>query len=78
VAAAQSGDDSEEAQAALLGYNPNFRAYQQPQMAGGEIYSDQGVYENQKTYDSPSAGLFNGASDATHRAMVRQQYERGQ
>jgi len=78
VAAAQSGDDSEDAQAALLGYNPNFRAYQQPQMAGGEIYSDQGVYENQKTYDSPRAGLFNGASDATHRAMVRQQYERGQ
>jgi hypothetical protein len=78
VAAAQSGDDSEEAQAALLGYNPNFRAYQQPQMQGGEIYNDQGVYENQKTYDSPRAGLFNGASDATHRAMVRQQYERGQ
>jgi hypothetical protein len=77
VAAAQSGDDSEEAQAALLGYNPNFRAYQQPQMAGGEIYSDQGVYENQKTYDSPSAGLFNSASDATHREMVRQQYELG-
>ena len=78
VAAAQSGDDSEDAQAALLGYNPNFRAYQQPQMQGGEIYSDQGVYENQKTYDNPSAGLFNSASDATHREMVRQQYERGQ
>ena len=78
VQAAQSGDDSEDAQAALLGYNPNFRAYQQPQMQGGEIYNDQSVYENQKTYDSPKAGLFNGASDATHRAMVRQQYERGQ
>jgi hypothetical protein len=78
VAEALAGSDDEDAQAALLGYNPNFRAYQQPQMQGGEIYNDQSVYENQKTYDSPKAGLFNGASDATHRAMVRQQYERGQ
>jgi hypothetical protein len=77
VAAAQSGDDSEDAQSALLGYNPNFRAYQQNQMPGGDIYADQGVYENQKTYDNPNAGLFNGASDATHRAMVRQQYNLG-
>ena len=77
VAAAQSGDDSEDAQSALLGYNPNFRAYQQNQMPGGDIYADQGVYENQKTYDNPNAGLFNGASDATHREMVRQQYELG-
>ena len=78
VEAAQNGSDDEDAQAALLGYNPNFRAYQQPQMQGGEIYNDQGVYLNQKTYDNPRAGLFNGASDATHRAMVRSQYERGQ
>ena len=77
VAAAQSGDDSEEAQAALLGYNPNFRAYQQDQMPGGDIYNDQGVYENQKTYDNPNGRLFNGASDALHREMVRQQYELG-
>jgi len=76
VAEALAGSDDEEAQAALLGYNPNFRAYQQPQMADGDIYNDQGVYENQKTYDNPGAGLFNGASDATHRAMVRSQYEK--
>ena len=75
VAEALAGSDDEDAQAALLGYNPNFRAYQQPQMQGGEIYNDQGVYENQKTYDSPRAGLFNGASDALHREMVRSQYE---
>ena len=75
VAEALAGSDDEDAQAALLGYNPNFRAYQQPQMQGGEIYNDQGVYENQKTYDSPRAGLFNGASDALHREMVRSQYD---
>ena len=77
VEAALAGSDDEDAQAALLGYNPNFRAYQQPQMPGGDIYSNQGVYEDQKTYDSPRAGLFNGASDALHRKMVRQQYELG-
>ena len=75
VAEALAGSDDEDAQAALLGYNPNFRAYQQPQMQGGEIYNDQGVYENQKTYDNPRAGLFNGASDALHREMVRSQYD---
>ena len=75
VAEALAGSDDEDAQSALLGYNPNFRAYQQPQMQGGEIYNDQGVYENQKTYDNPSAGLFNGASDALHREMVRSQYD---
>jgi len=75
VAEALAGSDDEDAQAALLGYNPNFRAYQQPQMPGGDIYNDQGVYEDQKTYDNPRAGLFNGASDALHRQMVRSQYE---
>jgi hypothetical protein len=76
VEAARNGSDDEDAQAALLGYNPNFRAYQQPQMPGGDIYNDQGIYEDQKTYDNPRAGLFNGASDALHREMVRSQYER--
>lgn len=76
VAAAQSGDDSEDAQAALLGYNPNFRAYQQDQIPGGDIYSNQGVYEDQQTYDNPNARLFNGASDARHTEMVRSQYDR--
>ena len=75
VAEALAGSDDEDAQAALLGYNPNFRAYQQPQMPGGDIYNDQGVYLDQKTYDNPRAGLFNGASDALHREMVRSQYE---
>ena len=76
VAEALAGSDDEDAQAALLGYNPNFRAYQQPQMNGGDIYNDQGVYLDQKTYDNPRAGLFNGASDALHREMVRSQYEK--
>ena len=76
VAEALEGSEDEDAQSALLGYNPNFRAYQQPQMPGGDIYNDQGVYENQKTYDNPNARLFNGASDALHREMVRSQYEK--
>jgi hypothetical protein len=75
VAAALAGDDSEEAQAALLGFNPNFRAYQQPQMTDAEFYTPKEIYEGQKNYDNPNARFFNGASDATHREMVRQQYE---
>jgi hypothetical protein len=78
VEAAQNGSDDEDAQAALLGYNPNFRAYQQEQAyAEKDIYSNQGMYEDQKTYDNPNSRLFNGASDALHREMVRQQYSLG-
>lgn len=76
VEKALSGDDSEDAQAALLGYNPNFRAYQQPQMADAEFYQPKDIYAGQENYDNPNARFFNGASDATHRQMVRQQYER--
>lgn len=75
VAAALAGDDSEDAQAALLGYNPNFAQYQQPQMADADFYAPKEIYEGQKNYDNPAARFFNGASDATHREMVRQQYE---
>ena len=75
VAAALAGDDSEEAQAALLGFNPNFRAYQQPQMTDASFYDPKEIYEGQENYDNPAARFFNGASDATHREMVRQQYE---
>lgn len=75
VAAALAGSDDEDAQAALLGYNPNFRAYQQPQMADADFYKPKDIYAGQENYDNPNARLFNGASDATHRAMVRQQYE---
>ena len=78
VAEAQDGSDDEDAKAALLGYNPKIRAYQQEQAyAGGDIYSNQGMYEDQKTYDNPNARLFNGASDALHKEMVRSQYELG-
>lgn len=76
VSQALSGSDDEDAQAALLGYNPNFRAYQQPQMADAQFYQPKDIYEGQTNYDNPSARLFNGASDEIHRQMVRQQYER--
>jgi len=75
VAAAIAGDDSEDAQAALMGYNPNFAQYQQPQMADADFYAPKEIYEGQQNYDNPAARFFNGASDATHREMVRQQYE---
>jgi len=75
VAAALAGSDDEDAQAALLGFNPNFRAYQQPQMTDAEFYKPKDIYAGQENYDNPNARFFNGASDATHRKMVRQQYE---
>ena len=75
VAQALSGDESEEAQAALLGYNPNFRAYQQPQMADADFYKPKDIYEGQKNYDNPNQRFFNGASDQLHREMVRSQYD---
>ena len=74
VQAAKEGSKDEDAQAALLGYNPSFRAYQQPQMSDSEFYKDKEIYAEQRTYDNPNARLFNGASDAKHRDMVRQQY----
>ena len=74
VASAQSGDISEDAQAALLGYNPNFRAYQTPQMQDVQFYAPKEIYDTQRNYDNPNQRFFNGASDATHREMVRQQY----
>lgn len=75
VASAQSGDDSEDAQAALLGYNPEFRAYQTPQVPDNQFYQPKEIYSTQENYDNPNQRFFNGASDATHRKMVRQQYE---
>ena len=75
VAAALAGSDDEDAQAALLGFNPNFRAYQQPQMTDADFYKPKDIYAGQENYDNPNARFFNGASDATHREMVRQQYE---
>ena len=75
VAAAIAGDDSEDAQAALMGYNPNFAQYQQPQMADADFYAPKEIYEGQKNYDNPAARFFNGASDTIHKEMVRQQYE---
>ena len=76
VEKALSGDDDEDAQAALLGYNPNFRAYQQPQMPDSQFYQPKEIYEGQKNYDNPNSRFFNGASDELHNQMVRQQYDR--
>jgi len=76
VAAALAGSDDEDAQAALLGYNPNFRAYQQDQIADADFYKPKDIYEGQQNYDNPAARFFNGASDSKHNEMVRQQYER--
>ena len=75
VAAALAGSDNEDAQAALLGFNPNFRQYQQPQMADADFYKPKDIYASQKNYDNPNARFFNGASDTLHKQMVRQQYE---
>ena len=72
---AMSGSTDESALIALLGYNPNFRAYQQPQMADGNMYMPKDIYTDKKNYDNPAARFFNGASDAKHKAMVRSQYE---
>ena len=77
VEKAIAGDDSEDAQAALLGYNPNFRQYVQPQMpTNSNWYGSDGIYTDQQNYDNPSSRFFSGASDETHQKMVRQQYER--
>ena len=76
VAAALAGDDSEDAQAALLGFNPNFRAYQQSQIPDADFYAPKEIYDGQKNYDNPNGRFFNGASDALHEQMVRQQYNK--
>jgi hypothetical protein len=72
---AMAGSTDESALVALLGYNPDFRAYQQPQMADGELYPPRDIYTDKKNYDNPAARFFNGASDAKHKAMVRSQYQ---
>lgn len=76
VEKALSGDDSEDAQAALLGYNPEFRAYQTPQLPDNQFYQPKDIYDTQENYDNPNQRFFNGASDVIHREMVRQQYEK--
>ena len=76
VEKALAGDDNEDAQAALLGYNPKFRAYQSPQMPDSQFYQPKEIYGTQKNYDNPNGRLFNGASDKIHREMVRSQYDR--
>jgi hypothetical protein len=75
VEQALAGDDSEDAQAALLGYNPQFRAYQSPQLPDNQFYQPKDIYGGQKNYDNPNGRLFNMASDKVHREMVRSQYE---
>jgi hypothetical protein len=75
VAEAMAGTDNEDANAALMGYNPNFRAYQTDGLADGAFYAPKEIYEGQQNYDNPNARLFNGASDQLHRDMVRSQYE---
>jgi hypothetical protein len=44
-------------------------------MTDAEFYKPKDIYAGQKNYDNPNARFFNGASDVTHREMVRQQYE---
>lgn len=75
VAEAMAGTDNEDANAALLGYNPNFRAYQSQGLVDGSFYAPKEIYEGQQNYDNPNARLFNGASDQLHNDMVRSQYE---
>lgn len=72
---AMAGSTDESALVALLGYNPNFRAYQQPQITDGELYPPKDIYTDKKNYDNPAARFFNGASDEKHRQMVRGQYQ---
>ena len=72
---ALSGDNSEDAQAALLGYNPQFREYQQPQLPDSQFYDPKEIYEGQKNWDNPNSRFFNGASDSLHKQMVRSQYD---
>jgi len=72
---AMAGSTDESALVALLGYNPDFRAYQQTQIADGELYPPKDIYKDKKNYDNPAARFFNGASDVKHKAMVRSQYE---
>lgn len=76
VEAALAGDTGEDERAALLGYNPKIRQYQQPQMLDNSFYAPKDIYGDQRVFDNPSARFFNGASDETHYNMVRQQYER--
>jgi len=72
---AMAGSTDESALVALLGYNPDFRAYQQPQITDGDLYPPKDIYTDKKNYDNPAARFFNGASDETHRQMVRSQYQ---
>ena len=73
---ALSGSTDEDAQAALLGFNPLFRAYQQKGMTDVAFYVVKDIYTSSRNYDNPNQRFFNGASDVKHRKMVRQQYDR--
>lgn len=75
VEKAKSGSDDEDAKAALLGYNPDFKAYQTEQMPDTQFYEAKDIYPDQKNHDNPAGRFFNGASDDLHRKMVRQQYD---
>ena len=75
VAKAYAGSDDEDARSALLGYNPLFSQYQQPQMADADFYKPKEIYPNQKNHDNPNSRFFNGASDEKHNALVRMQYD---
>ena len=71
-----AGSNTEDAQSALLGYNPTFRDYVTPQVYGQvtNFYMPKEIYPMQTNWDNPNARFFNGASDVLHRRMVRQQY----
>ncbi len=77
VQEAIAGSTSEDANAALLGYNPTFRDYVTPQVYGAgtqAFYAPEEIYTGNRNYDNPNQRFFNGASDALHRKMIRLQY----
>ena len=77
VKEAIAGSTSEDANSALLGYNPTFRDYVVPQVYGdgASFYAPKTIYTNNTNYDHPNQRFFNGASDVKHRALVRLQYD---
>lgn len=69
-------NEAEDMQLAMMGFNPNFSAYQQPQMPDANFYIPKEIYEGQKNYDNPNQRFFNGASDVLHQQLINLQYGR--
>lgn len=69
-------NEAEDMQLAMMGFNPNFSAYQQPQMPDANFYKPKEIYEGQENYDNPNQRFFNGASDVLHQQLINLQYGR--